>query len=74
MKKLDVVVAALLVVGGINWGLVGLFKFDLVAALFGGSEASISRIVYILVGLSAIYQGLGWKQIQTRWQLAQARA
>ena len=44
----------LLVVGGLNWGLVGLFEFDLVAAIFG--EMSIlSRIIYVLVGLAAIY-------------------
>ncbi len=40
--------------GGLNWGLVGLFNFDLVAAIFGAMSV-ISRIVYILVGLSAIY-------------------
>lgn len=44
----------LLIVGGLNWGLVGLFRFDLVATIFG--EASLlSNIVYILVGLSAVY-------------------
>jgi hypothetical protein len=42
------------IVGGLNWGLVGIFKFDLVAAIFGEMEI-ISRIVYTLVGLSAIY-------------------
>jgi hypothetical protein len=69
MKSLDVIVAILLVVGGLNWGLVGLFNFDLVATLFGNMSA-ISRIVYILVGISAIYQGLQWKAIQRRWALA----
>ena len=50
----DWVALVLLVIGGLNWGLVGLFSFDLVAALFG--ELSIlSRIVYILVGISAIF-------------------
>lgn len=44
----------LLIVGGLNWGLVGLFRFDLVAWLFGGSASVISRIVYGLVGLSAL--------------------
>ncbi|HSO48178.1 MAG TPA: DUF378 domain-containing protein, partial [Rhizobiaceae bacterium] len=43
-------------VGGLNWGLVGLFQFDLVAALFGGPDATLSRIVYVLVGLSAVWQ------------------
>jgi uncharacterized membrane protein YuzA (DUF378 family) len=45
----------LLIVGGLNWLLVGLFEFDLVAALFGGQTAILSRLVYILVGLSAIW-------------------
>lgn len=66
MKSLDVIVAALLVVGGLNWGLVGLFNFDLVAAIFGGG-AALARIVYIVVGLSALYQAMQWKAIQRRW-------
>lgn len=45
----------LLIVGGLNWGLVGLFDFDLVAALFG-EGSPLSRIVYVLVGLSALWQ------------------
>lgn len=50
----------LLVVGGLNWGLVGLFQFDLVATIFPGtndigSEAALARIVYSLVGVSAVY-------------------
>lgn len=44
----------LVVVGGLNWGLVGLFNFDLVAAIFG-AMSTISRIAYVLVGLAAIY-------------------
>lgn len=66
MKGMDVVAAVLLVVGGLNWGLVGLFGFDLVASLFGDMSA-VSRLVYTLVGLSAVYQGLQWKAIQRRW-------
>jgi uncharacterized membrane protein YuzA (DUF378 family) len=67
MKTIDVIVAVLLVVGGANWGLVGLFNFDLVATILG--EGSIfSRIVYMLVGACAAYQALGWKAIQARWQ------
>jgi uncharacterized membrane protein YuzA (DUF378 family) len=68
MKKLDVLVAVLLVAGGLNWGLVGLFGFDLVASIFGGMSAA-SRLVYVLVGASAIYQGLQWRAIQRRWGL-----
>jgi len=52
---LDWIALILLIVGGINWGLVGLAQFDLVAAIFGGQDAMLSRIVYILVGLAALY-------------------
>jgi uncharacterized protein len=59
MKRLNALAAILTIVGGINWGLVGLFKFDLVAAVLGGmhfGEVNVaSRIVYTLVGLSALY-------------------
>ena len=44
----------LLIVGGINWGLVGLFSFDLVGWLFGGTASAMSRIIFTLVGLSAL--------------------
>lgn len=56
MKALNVITLVLLIVGGLNWGLVGLFQFDLVATLFGGQDALLSRIVYTLVGLSAVWQ------------------
>ena len=62
---LDWIALILLIVGGLNWGLVGLFDFDLVAALFGEMSA-LSRVVYILVGLSAIYAiVLGRKMCRT---------
>jgi uncharacterized membrane protein YuzA (DUF378 family) len=70
MKSIDVLAAILLVVGGLNWGLVGLFQFDLVATLFGGQSAGLARVVYMLVGLAAIYQGFQWKAIQRRWIMA----
>ena len=54
MKALTLLAIVLLVVGGLNWGLVGLFQFNLVATLFGETSL-ISNIVYILVGLSAVY-------------------
>lgn len=66
MKTLDVIIAVLLVVGGLNWGLVGLFGFDLVARILGDMSA-LSRVVYLLVGLAAIYQAVSWKAIQRRW-------
>ncbi len=54
MKIINWIAVILVVIGGLNWGLVGLFDFDLVAAIFG-SMSLISRIVYVLVALSAIY-------------------
>lgn len=45
----------LLIIGGINWGAVGLFRFDIVAWLFGGSASTISRTIYTIVGAAAIY-------------------
>jgi len=54
LNALDWITLILVVVGGLNWGLVGIFKFDLVATIFGEMRI-ISRIVYTLVGLSAIY-------------------
>lgn len=56
MHALNVITLVLVIVGGLNWGLVGLAQFDLVAALFGGQESALSRLVYILVGLSALWQ------------------
>ena len=56
MKTLNILTLILLIIGGINWGLVGLFQFDLVAAVFGGQAAALARVVYVLVGLSALWQ------------------
>ena len=55
MKVLDKIALALVVIGGLNWGSIGLFKFDLVGALFGGQDALISRIIYTLVAIAAIW-------------------
>lgn len=54
MRTLHWIALLLVIIGAINWGLVGLFQFDLVAALFGGQDAPLSRVVYTLVGLSGI--------------------
>jgi uncharacterized membrane protein YuzA (DUF378 family) len=54
LSIIDIIAIILVVVGGLNWGLVGLFKYDLVASIFG-DLSTMSRIVYDLVGLSAIY-------------------
>jgi uncharacterized protein len=56
MRALNILTLLLIIVGGVNWLLVGLFQFDLVAALFGGEDAMLARLVYILVGISAIWQ------------------
>jgi len=66
MKKIDILAAVLLVVGGLNWGLIALGGPDLVAALFGAGSA-LSRVVYGLVGLSAVWQAVQWKAMQRRW-------
>ena len=55
MKAANLITLVLIVVGGLNWGLVGLFDWNLVAAIFG-NESVLSRTVYVLVGLSAIWQ------------------
>ena len=55
MMIMDRVALALAIIGGLNWGLIGLFRLDLVAFLFGGQTALLSRIVYTLVGLAAIW-------------------
>jgi uncharacterized protein len=56
MKFVNVATLLLVIVGAVNWGLVGLFQFDLVAAIFGGQEATLSRLVYIVVAASGLYQ------------------
>ena len=54
MRTMKIIAIILVIIGGLNWGLVGLFNFDLVAAIFGSMNV-VSRIIYTLVGLSAIY-------------------
>lgn len=54
MSTLQRIALLLTIIGGINWGLIGLFQFDLVASIFGGQDSIISRIVYSLVGLSSL--------------------
>jgi uncharacterized membrane protein YuzA (DUF378 family) len=60
MKVLDSIALILVIIGAVNWGLIGLFHFDLVAVLFAGSSAfgaisTFSRIVYVIVGLAGLY-------------------
>ena len=55
MKTLNAIALTILIIGGLNWLLVGLFQYDLVAGIFGGSNSALSRIIYVLVGISALY-------------------
>ena len=52
---MDRIALLLAIIGGINWGSVGLFRFDLVAYLFGGQTSTVSRVVYTLVGLASVW-------------------
>ena len=55
MKILDRIALILTIIGGINWGLIGIFQFDLVAWIGGGQDGVLARIIYTLVALSAIW-------------------
>lgn len=52
---MNIVAMILVIIGAINWGLIGFFQFDLVAAIFGGQSAIVSRIIYALVGLAGLW-------------------
>ena len=70
MKLIDVVATVLVIVGALNWGLVAVARFDLVAALFGlsfGEVSGLTAVVYGLVGVAGLYQALSWKRMQSRW-------
>ena len=56
MRLVNIATLLLVIVGALNWGLMGLFQVDLVATLFGGPQAALSRLVYLLVGVSGLYQ------------------
>ena len=74
MKKLDLLAATLLIIGGLNWGLVAFANFDLVAAITGagefGNKNILGAIIYGLVGLAAIHQALRLKAMQRQLQTA----
>ncbi|MFC0187738.1 DUF378 domain-containing protein [Fictibacillus aquaticus] len=55
MSGLQRFALALVIIGAVNWGLIGFFQFDLVAAIFGGQDSALARIVYGLVGLAGLY-------------------
>ncbi len=70
MKVLEIIGAVLLMIGGLNWGLIGFFNFNLIAAIFGEGSV-ISSLIYGLVGVSAVFEVLdmafGFKSMQHRW-------
>jgi len=68
LKKLDCVVGALVLIGALNWGLVGLFRIDLVGSIFG-EMTILSRMVYVLVGFAALYDILFLRSIWRRWHI-----
>jgi uncharacterized membrane protein YuzA (DUF378 family) len=77
MKNVDLIAVALLVVGGLNWGLVAIARFDLVATVGGlefGQTNALTRIVYGLVGLSAVYVAAQLRAIARRWATNSASA
>ena len=55
VKTIDWIALLLIVIGAINWGLVGFFQYDLVGSIFGGTSSLASRIVYAIVGIAGIY-------------------
>ena len=52
---IDRIALVLAIIGGLNWGSIGLFRYDIVAAIFGGQTATLSRVIYTLVGIAAIW-------------------
>jgi uncharacterized protein len=72
MKQMDIAAAVLVGVGALNWGLIAVARFDLVAALFGmryGEISTPSAVVYGLVGMAGAYQAFFWKRVQNRWMV-----
>lgn len=67
MKMLNAISIVLLIVGRLNWGLWGVFEFDFIASLFGGNTVSAAKIVYILVGLAAVYRVRSIFAVQKCW-------
>lgn len=63
MKVLNSIVLAILIIGAINWGCIGLFNIDLVATIFGGASSMLSKIIYTLVGISGLWAFSFFKKI-----------
>jgi uncharacterized membrane protein YuzA (DUF378 family) len=62
---LDKIVFFLLLIGGLNWGLVGLFSWDLISAIFGYMSV-VTRIIYVIIGLAAVYRFIQWARLQSK--------
>ena len=69
MKTLDVITFILLVIGGLNWGILGAINVNVVGSLCGGDMTNAARIVYCVVGLCAIYEVLSLPFISRRWHM-----
>lgn len=67
MKILDIIVAILLIIGGLNWGIMAIIDFNFLAWIFRDMNL-VTRLIYGLIGLSALYEMMFWKQIHQRWQ------
>ncbi len=71
MRKMDQVILAMLIFAGVNWGLWGVFEFNLVYYLFG--KEWVNRLIYFLFGVCAVYMTVIWKRIGIRWTETQRR-
>ena len=69
MRTLDVCAAGLLVLGGLNWGLVGAFGLNPIAAVLGGDTAAVTRLAYLALGSAGLYQAISVRQIMQRWNV-----
>lgn len=65
MRALDIISAVLLIIGGLNWGLIGFFDYNLLGVIFG-PMSGLTRVIYCLVGISALYQIFFCKSMQQR--------
>ncbi len=72
MKTFDLITFVLVIIGGLNWGLLGIFSFDLITFIFGDISA-LNRVIYILIGLSALYYAIAFRAILQRWRPRGAR-
>jgi uncharacterized membrane protein YuzA (DUF378 family) len=65
MKAVNVIVAILLIIGGLNWGLVGVFGFNFIGWVFGNAMGPIPRIIYVIVGVCALWRLFIWPGMQS---------